>query len=326
MLVALAAGGCHRGHPFATKRGPFLEAVATPTSVTLTWAADAFTSVDFLNLQRKQAGKRKFRKIAELPAGTTMHVDNDVTAGTIYRYRLRVRHLSGKRDSSVILRVDVPKALVVKAPPSFGEMPWLLAKNGPRLSPDGDTLAHVEDDRVRLRDLTTGAERFATDGSIGPESGVCWLRGGGALVVAAGFPGGEALFVVRPEAERVVRLTDDAGAADPDVSPDGTRILFVRDGDIHRFEFGSRIVSRLLPGPAAHPRWSPGGDFVAWLEGTEAGVQVRIAPIGLDGTPGPPRVVGPDASGAGPVVWSPDQRLIAYSGASGRIELGGLYR
>lgn len=111
-------------------------------------------------------------------------------------------------------------------------------------------------------------------------------------------------------------------AADPQISPDGSRIVYVRrSGDVMTDHFRPTLwlidvrtgeQRPLVAGPGAHsrPRWSPdgsrlsyvstaeGGDaqlYVRWMDGGEA---VRIT--GLPSTPSS-------------MEWSPDGRWIAYS-------------
>lgn len=111
-------------------------------------------------------------------------------------------------------------------------------------------------------------------------------------------------------------------AADPQISPDGRRIAYVRrSGDIMHDTFrptiwlvdaGSGEQRPLVAGPGAHsqPRWSPDGDrlayvstdgegaaqlFVRWMDSGEA---VRITD--LPNTPGN-------------IAWSPDGRWLAFT-------------
>jgi len=111
-------------------------------------------------------------------------------------------------------------------------------------------------------------------------------------------------------------------AADPRISPDGSRIAYVRrSGDIMTDRFRSTIwlidarsgiQTPLIAGPGAHsqPRWSPDGSRLAYISSAEggsaqlfvrwlaSGESVRIT--GLPATPGS-------------IAWSPDGRRIAYS-------------
>jgi TolB protein len=110
----------------------------------------------------------------------------------------------------------------------------------------------------------------------------------------------------------------------PDPSPDGSRILFMRDDpndgaplpDIHLITVdGSNEV--LLRGPAYDPDWSPAGDHFAFIaQGSHWGGPVMVARS--DGA-GVIRLTGqnPLMEEASPA-WSPDGKRLAFV----RVELG----
>ena len=109
--------------------------------------------------------------------------------------------------------------------------------------------------------------------------------------------------------------------SDPQLSPDGSRVVFVltradreRDGycsSVWEVGSGGGALRQLTFGPAdAAPRWSPDGRELALLrrEG-EGPAQLWVLPV--DG--GEARRVSALAGGAGEPVWSPDGSLIAFA-------------
>lgn len=111
-------------------------------------------------------------------------------------------------------------------------------------------------------------------------------------------------------------------ASDPQISPDGRRIAYVRrSGDIMIDRMRPTIwlidtatgeQAPLAAGPGAHmsPRWSPDGSRLAYISSAEGGqsqLYVRWMESGES-----VRITGlPNAPGS--IAWSPDGRNIAYS-------------
>jgi Tol biopolymer transport system component len=88
-----------------------------------------------------------------------------------------------------------------------------------------------------------------------------------------------------------------------DLSPDGTQVAFVRDGDLYVIGVDGKHLRLVLhgDGSARAPRWSPDGSRL--LFDFDEG---RINVVNLDGTGLTQLAGGADAS------WSPDGSLIAY--------------
>jgi dipeptidyl aminopeptidase/acylaminoacyl peptidase len=116
-------------------------------------------------------------------------------------------------------------------------------------------------------------------------------------------------------------LFDLTVASDPQISPDGRRIAYVRLSNdimtdrarptIWLVDTASGAQSPLVTGPGAHssPRWSPDGKRLAYVSTAEGGASqlfVRWMDSGESA-----RVTGlPDSPNS--IAWSPDGRRIAY--------------
>jgi len=107
----------------------------------------------------------------------------------------------------------------------------------------------------------------------GPSS-VAWMPDGKSLVYSMAG----SLWMQTIGTETAVQLTDDVGYDyQPDVSPDGKRILFVRYSgaslDILLYDFDSKKTTLLTDGKSVslEPRWSPDGQYVAFVSTVNSG-------------------------------------------------------
>ena len=115
---------------------------------------------------------------------------------------------------------------------------------------------------------------------------------------------------------------------DPQVSPDGTRVVFVRVTVNEKKDnydtalwmvstVGSDAPVRLTTGKRdSQPRWSPDGKWIAFVRGSTEPPKdgkpqpQQIALLSLSG--GEARIITDMANGAGDPVWSPDGKRIAF--------------
>lgn len=111
------------------------------------------------------------------------------------------------------------------------------------------------------------------------------------------------------------------GAVDPQVSPDGSKIAYVRlatdvmaDKAVPSIWLVDVATGRQVPlvaGPGAHrsPRWSPDGKRIAYVSSNGASPELHVR--WLDGGADSNLTVLPEAPGG--IAWSPDGKSIAFA-------------
>ena len=134
-------------------------------------------------------------------------------------------------------------------------------------------------------------------------------------------------IAVPPEAPPRVLTGDDLfnleAASDPQISPDGKSIAYVRRSNdimidrprssIWLIDVASGTQTPLVAGPGSHvqPRWSPDGSRLAYLSNADdkAGAQLYVRWLK---TGAAARITGMPSTPGG-IAWSPDGARIAYS-------------
>src|SRR5436309_1793061 len=127
------------------------------------------------------------------------------------------------------------------------------------------------------------------------------------------------------------RITEDdllrfEWVADPQISPDGARVAFVRvkvDSAADEYRTSIWVVDaaggeprRFTSGPHdTQPRWSPEGRSLAFVRGAE-GKPGQIWLLPLAG--GEPTALTQLARGAGSPAWSPDGARLAFTSGTNR--------
>jgi dipeptidyl aminopeptidase/acylaminoacyl peptidase len=142
------------------------------------------------------------------------------------------------------------------------------------------------------------------------------------LVIVAASP--------RAQGTRVITEKDlfkFAWIADPQISPDGTTVAFVRvtvNEKENRYETsvyavasgGAEAPRRLTSGIRdTTPRWAPDGKRIAFVRAPEKDGKPQIFVLHMDG--GEARPITDVASGASSPVWSPDGTAIAFNSSTG---------
>jgi hypothetical protein len=95
--------------------------VATATSTTqigLTWQDNSSNEDNFLLERCTGATCLTFTPIATLPANTTSYLDQGLTAGTSYRYRVRAHNAGGDSDYSSVATATTPASGLPPAAPT----------------------------------------------------------------------------------------------------------------------------------------------------------------------------------------------------------------
>ncbi len=211
-----------------------------------------------------------------------------------------------------------------------------VRQTGPRWSPDGRWIAFTDSDLVRYRAI----HLIRPDGT--GERELVKRNGGVSL---AWSPDGRTIVFDEPEVYRLFEvhydlravdvgtgrtrwLTRGARARDPDVSPDGRTVVFVRQkGDGAELatvglEGGApRDLTRSAPGTEwSSPRWSPAGDALVasrWTSGGHLDV-VRVDP----GT-GEATLLTDDRAKDVEPCWTPDGAEVVFR--SDRDGISNLY-
>lgn len=156
----------------------------------------------------------------------------------------------------------------------------------------------------------------------------------GTIVLSTGdtpsYEGADIIAVPAEGGSEPVKLTDDPAPNlvpdySPSVSPDGSEVLWERDGGIWRMGIDGSdkrcIIGCGAVADAHAPAWSPDGSGVAFHRGTYGG---DIWTAGSDGT-GQRRITGGGDFDKSPT-WSPDggrlafQRMAAQEGGGYRVE------
>jgi Tol biopolymer transport system component len=160
------------------------------------------------------------------------------------------------------------------------------AADEPAVSPDGTRVAFSMDGGLGLVAVATGEVDVLTLGVDWTDASPAWLPDGRRLVVSARRPGEPAgLHLLEPGVDGTVarhpltgpRRGDDT---EPAASPDGTHVVFVRDGHLFRVDLADGRTRRLTGGfrNERSPRFLPDGRLVcAWSEGKRHGIDVLDA-------------------------------------------------
>src|SRR3954447_5328582 len=124
-------------------------------------------------------------------------------------------------------------------------------------------------------------------------------------------------------------LFDFAWVADPQISPDGSTVAFVKvTVNAQRTNYDTSIWAvstsgneephRLTSSPRdAQPRWSPDGKYLAFVRGLDAGPQVFM--LAMSG--GDSWQVTSLPRGAGGISWSPDGKWLVFGNSQNAAEM-----
>ncbi len=206
----------------------------------------------------------------------------------------------------------------------------------PRFSPDGAWIAYTSTTLHRFPEIRLMQRDGAADRRLALRNGgtgLTWTPDGRALVYAelqvhATFSVFSDLSAVDVSRGRVRRLTRGLRAYDPDVSPDGGRVVFARKlgdrSDLFTVGIDGEDLERLTTSPAAvewsGPRYSPNGQTI---------VASRLVPGGwldivlVDPASGAVELLTHDRAKDVEPTWTPDGRAVLFR--SDRDGISNLY-
>ena len=143
----------------------------------------------------------------------------------------------------------------------------------------------------------------------------------GRIFFQSNRDGNPHIYSMNPDGSRVARLTTAGANTSPALSPDGTRLAFIHDGDVWTMDIDGTGRQRVTATPAAEatPVWSPDATRIAYAVLADGGTDVEIMLRASDGTGAPTQLTDnafPDTDPA----WSPPlpgwpDGLIAFESA-----------
>jgi TolB protein len=149
----------------------------------------------------------------------------------------------------------------------------------------------------------------------------------GSIVFLTFRDGNREIYSVKVDGSDPTNLTNDPGVDEnPDVSPDGTQIVWASDrdgGDLHLYVMdidGSNVRQLTSDAGGLSPRWSPDGKKIAFARG--GAIMVVDAEAAAPAEPemvlqgGDPATTEPCEAGGFPGGWSPDGQRITFYAAS----------
>ncbi len=129
------------------------------------------------------------------------------------------------------------------------------------------------------------------------------------------------IYSMNPDGSRLVRLTTEGANTSPAVSPDGTRLAYIHDGDVWTMSIdgSDRLQVTDTPAAEATPAWSPDATRIAYVVRADGGTDLEIMFKASDGTGGATQMTDnafPDTDPAwsSPLPGWPDG-LIAFESA-----------
>jgi Tol biopolymer transport system component len=203
---------------------------------------------------------------------------------------------------------------LVAPPAALGTFP---GTNGRIYFDRGGAVFGVASDGSGLTQVT-GSGYTASFPAVSPNGNLVAFR-------RSGLPG-YGIWIINADGTGARQVSTDpqniaSNDSEPAWSPDGSKIAFVRNGELHVMNADGSgrtvVVGPGFPFRLADPEWSPNGSEIAFAANNQ------IWAVGASGTPAPTQL-NPTAPGnrSGPS-WSPNGAVIAYTrgppGANGGI-------
>ena len=218
--------------------------------------------------------------------------------------------------SPLVTRPDAELVAVTrtgKATPLGGQPDTYQA--GGSLSSDGGrvavSLTTNQERRPYAFDLARGTLTPLSPPGKGEFVGRAWSKSNAVafLVFEAGTTQLVVISAVNPS--EVVRVPDSDDFWPSAWSPDGTRLLGLRGGDIWVYSPGATPQLQALqttPALETHPSWSPDGKWLAYASNATGRPEVYVRPY-----PGPGRDIPISTTGGTAVSWSRDGRELFFT-------------
>jgi Tol biopolymer transport system component len=148
-----------------------------------------------------------------------------------------------------------------------------------------------------------------------------WSHDAARIAFSSDRDGDDDIYVMSASGSGPVNLTNSGGGRDlqPDWSPDGSKIAFVRDGAIYVTSSSSGgALTRLTSGRS--PSWSPDGTKIAFARPGPQNTDIYV--MNADGTGATLLTSGLDADSPD---WSPDGEMLAFEGTAGDSDASRIY-
>jgi Tol biopolymer transport system component len=198
-----------------------------------------------------------------------------------------------------------------------------------RLSPDGSRIAFsytkvgantsrnhekgsISDSEQILGIMLSRGTGLRTYENIRNPQGFCWspdqksLALTGTLINDKPSEKVAGLLLVVPDSDTIQSIMPGGLASSPCWSPDGSKLVYERDGNVYTWSVKDKGTKRVAPGK--WPTWSPVDDSITFYEAgayysvnTETGTSKRLFTA---------------KNSYSPLWWSPDGRFIAYVSAA----------
>ncbi len=136
-------------------------------------------------------------------------------------------------------------------------------------SPDGKSIALRRDNRILVRDLTSGAEKVISPADWPFCSGPVWSPDGKTIAFAARWDAGNGIYLAPAAGGEPVKVYDKKGACEPCYTPDGQTLVYETETNICAVKpdgTKNRMVT-FQAGVQRYGRVSPDGEYIVYCQG-----------------------------------------------------------